>query len=238
MQTTRDQTDTSERELKIELPLRYDVRLSAVTSPHAPLLIALHGYGGSKRQMMREAVQIAPDEFVIACPQGVYQHIREPRDRGDPNAPLRFGFGWLTNYRAEESVRLHHEILSRIIGELGAEESIDPRRVFLLGFSQSCALNYRFAFTHADVLRGVIGICGGLPGDWETSTAYLSTAARVLHLAGARDEIYQPLRTDDYPARLRSRAADVEYNSYDAGHEITDEMRRDVRAWLARGAAE
>lgn len=231
MQTTRDQTDTIERELRVELPLRYDVRLPATESLRVPLLIALHGYGGSKRQMMREALQIAPDDFVVACPQGVYQHLREPRER---DKPLRFGFGWLTNYRAEESVRLHHGMLLCIIGELASEERIDPRRVFLLGFSQSCALNYRFAFTHTDVLRGVIGICGGLPGDWETSAAYRATSANVLHITGTRDEIYAPARTDDYPRQLSMRAADVEYRTYDAAHEITEPMRSDVRAWLRR----
>ena len=236
MQTSHDATAVIERGLKVELTLRYDVRSTVAPSPRAPLLIALHGYGGSKRQMMREAARIAPDDFVVACPQGLHQHLREPRDRSDPRAPLRFGFGWLTNYRAEESVRLHHEMLSRIADELAIEKLIDPRRIFLLGFSQSCALNYRFAFTHADVLRGVIGICGGLPGDWETSAAYQPTAAGVFHLAGAGDDIYPPARTDDYARQLRSRAADVEYKSYDAAHEINDAMRSDVCAWLARRA--
>jgi hypothetical protein len=46
------------------------------------------------------------------------------------------------------------------------------RARLLLGFSQTCALNYRFAFTHAGTLRGVVGICGGLPGDWETGERY------------------------------------------------------------------
>jgi predicted esterase len=114
---------------------------------------------------------------------------------------------------------------------------IDSGRVFLLGFSQSCALNYRFAFTHADTLRGVIGICGGLPGDWETSAAYRKTAASVLNLSGARDEFYPPARTALYESQLAQRAHDVECKTYDdAAHEIIPAMRDDVRAWLARHA--
>ena len=49
-------------------------------------------------------------------------------------------------------------------------------------------LNYRFAFTHTDALRGVIGICGGLPGDWETNDLYKPTRAAMFHLAGSQDE--------------------------------------------------
>jgi predicted esterase len=105
-----------------------------------------------------------------------------------------------------------------------------------MGFSQSCALNYRFAFTHRERLRGVVGICGGLPGDWETSAAYGETRASVLHLSGTRDDVYPPERVADYAERLRQRSPDVEVRAYDAGHEFVPEMRADVRAWLAARA--
>jgi predicted esterase len=117
------------------------------------------------------------------------------------------------------------------------EQNIARReQVFLLGFSQSCALNYRFAFTHTEALRGVVGICGGLPGDWETGEQYGETRASILHLAGERDEFYQPARVADYAERLRARATDVETRAYDAAHEFVPAMRADVRAWLASRA--
>jgi phospholipase/carboxylesterase len=112
----------------------------------------------------------------------------------------------------------------------------DRKAIFLIGFSQSCALNYRFAFTFPDRLRGVIGICGGLPGDWETSEIYKPTDAAVLHLAGMRDEFYPPARVADYDERLNLRAREVAFSSYDAGHEIVPQMRDDVRQWLAERA--
>jgi predicted esterase len=124
-----------------------------------------------------------------------------------------------------------------LIESLIKEGTADPRRLFLLGFSQSCALNYRFAFTHAEVLRGVIGICGGLPGDWENNEAYRQTKAGVFHLSGARDEFYPPDRTRDYEANLRSRASEVKFQSYDAGHEIIQPMRDDLRVWLKEQSA-
>jgi phospholipase/carboxylesterase len=194
-----------------------------------PLLIALHGYGANKRQMMREARQVAPSGFSIASLQGFHQHLRDPRE---PGGPLRYGFGWLTNFRPEESVAMHHRALLELVDKLTRSGVADNRNVFLLGFSQSCALNYRFAFTHPDLLRGVIGICGGLPGDWETSERYRKTAAAILHLCGRSDEFYTPERVKDYGARLNERAAVVEVKSYDAAHEIVPAMREDARAWL------
>ena len=222
-------TLVQDRSLPAQINLYYD--LSVAESRPAPLLIALHGYGANKRQMMREARQMAPENFAIASLQGFHQHMREPKEQG---GPLRFGFGWLTNFKSEESVAIHHRALLDLVGNLVSEGVADPARVFLLGFSQSCALNYRFAFSQSDCLRGVIGICGGTPGDWGTSESYKPTTASIFHLAGTSDEFYPPTRVGPYESQLRMRATDVEFRSYDAAHEIVPQMREDVREWLAR----
>lgn len=222
-----------DRILEARINLHYDLRRGTI-SP-APLLIALHGYGANKRQMMREAQLMAPEEFAIASLQGFHQHIKEPREAG---GPLRFGFGWLTNFKSEESHAIHHRAVLDLIEILTEEGIADPARVFLLGFSQSCALNYRFAFTHPSHLRGVVGICGGIPGDWETSPAYREAPIDVFHLAGTRDEFYSPERVQDYERQLKTRARSVQFKSYDAGHEIVPEMRPDVVQWLTHTADE
>ena len=216
-----------DRSLAVRINLYYDLHRPS-TAP-APLLIALHGYGANKRQMMREAQQMAPDGFAIASLQGFHQHIKEPRE---PGGPLRFGFGWLTNFRSEESVAVHHQALLDLIRSLSEEGVADPSKIYLLGFSQSCALNYRFAFTHPEVLNGVIGICGGIPGDWETNHAYHGSSLNVFHLAGKQDEFYTPERVRGYEKQLASRARTVTFKSYDATHEIVPAMREDVRLWL------
>ena len=219
----------SEHTLSAHTKLYYDV-IAADPRP-APLLIALHGYGASKWHGLREAKMTAPSAFAIAALQGPHQHLREPKEKG---GPLRYGFGWLTNFHSEESVAMHHRALLDMINELVNEGIADAKRVFLLGFSQSCALNYRFAFTHPRVLRGVIGICGGLPGDWETNNAYQQSSAAVFHLAGNRDEFYSPERVENYAQQLQRRAHEVEFRRYDAAHEITQPMREDMRAWLQK----
>src|SRR3977135_603059 len=160
----------TDRTITATVNLYYD--LKEPQARPAPLLLALHGYGASKRQMMREAQLIATDNFAIAALQGFHQHLKDPKE---PGGPLRFGFGWLTNFQPEESVAVHHRALLDLIALLSAEGVADHERIFLLGFSQSCALNYRFAFSHPDLLRGVIGICGGIPGDWEPGRIYPPT---------------------------------------------------------------
>jgi phospholipase/carboxylesterase len=218
-----------DRPLAARINLYYDLH-TTVPGP-APLLIALHGYGANKRQMMREAQRMAPEGFAIASLQGFHQHMREPRE---PGGPLRFGFGWLTNFRPEESVAVHHQALKDLLSQLVQEGVADATQIFLLGFSQSCALNYRFAFTNPDRLRGVIGICGGIPGDWQTNEGYHGSELKVFHLAGTRDEFYTPERVRDYKTQLKTRSRNVTFKSYDAAHEIVPEMREDIRQWLLK----
>ena len=221
---------TEERHLRAEIKIYYDLYVPPADEKRArPLLVALHGYGANKRQMMREARSIVPEDFAVVSIQGFHQHIRDPREEG---GPLRFGFGWVTNFHPEESVAIHHEAINRVLDSLIEEGICDSRALFLLGFSQTCALNYRYAFTYPERLRGVVGICGGLPGDWETSELYRETAASVLYLHGTRDEFYPPARVEDYGERLRMRARDVEVKAHDAAHEIVPSMREDLKSWL------
>src|SRR3954452_253335 len=140
-----DSARYAEHTMPASVKLYYD--LHAPLPGPRPLLIALHGYGGNKRQMMREAMDIAPDEFAVLSLQGFHQHLKEPKEKG---GPLRFGFGWLTNFHPEDSVAVHHRALLNLIHSLVGEGVADRERVFLLGFSQSCALNYSFAFTYPE----------------------------------------------------------------------------------------
>src|SRR4026209_1027580 len=113
MNDTGPQVD---RTLEARVNLYYDLRPGA-SSP-APLLIALHGHGANKRYMMREAELMAPGQFAVASLQGFHQHMREPREAG---GPLRFGCGWLTNFRTDESVAIHHRALIDLIEALSDE---------------------------------------------------------------------------------------------------------------------
>lgn len=220
-------TRYEDRTLTASIKLYYDLDVQEA-APH-PLLIAVHGYGANKRQMMREARLIAPSGFAIASLQGFHQHLKEPKEEG---GPLRFGFGWVTNFHPEENVALHHQAILDLVEALIKDGVADAERIFLLGFSQSCALNLRFAFTHTEILRGVVGICGGLPGDWEESQQYARTEASVLYMHGDDDKFYPPDRVADYETRLRQRAGDVHVKGYVAGHEIVPPMRDDAREWL------
>lgn len=219
-----------EERIAQEAHLYADVFLpDGMTRP--PLVVAMHGYGGDKASMMRLARRIFRDELAIASLQGPHPHVIYPKDRSQP---LGYGFGWVTNFRPAESVALHHGAVRELLQRLGARGAIDLRRVFLLGFSQSVAVNFRFAFTHPDLVRGVVGICGGIPGDWAEAGKYRKAELDVLLVGGSRDEFYPPERVRANAERLREKAREVEALILDADHEIPPAAHEPIRDWVRK----
>jgi predicted esterase len=218
------QTDLS---VTTEIKLYYDLYVPENAGGKMPLLIAVHGYGAHKRYMMREARMIAPENFAVAAIQAPHQHFRQT-DNG-----YKIGFGWLTDYKSEESVALHQKFVLNLIEKFSNENLIDESKVYLYGFSQACALNFRFAFTHPKILRGLIGVCGGIPGDLETNKNYQATEADVFYLYSTDDEFYPLEKYQAFDKKLENFLPNYQSRLYEAKHEITDEMRADMKEWLA-----
>lgn len=220
----------SDLSIKTEINLYYDLLVPEGLEQPAPLIIAVHGYGAHKRYMMREARAVAPDGFVIASLQAPHQHFRQTE------TGYRVGFGWLTDYRSDESVEVHHRFIDQVIERLVDEGIADDRAIYFFGFSQACALNFRYVFTNPNVAKGVIGICGGVPGDLETSERFRPTDAGVFYLYNTEDEFYPLEKYESYASRLKAFASNLQTAVYDSKHEITDPMREDVRHWLKEKA--
>jgi len=150
-----------------------------------------------------------------------------------PGKAGEVGFAWVGSRHAPSSIRLHHEMVLHVLNETGREYGIPPERRILTGFSQAVSLNYRFAATWPGAVRGVIGLCGALPGDWEQAD-YRPVTAAVLHIARREDEFYPPAVTEQYPAKLRLRVKDVEFHLLDGGHRFPSKGNAIVESWLGR----
>ncbi|MGH9846334.1 MAG: alpha/beta hydrolase [Blastocatellia bacterium] len=225
-------TESTERRLLIEFPCYYDLYVPEGDQPK-PLVIATHGYGGDKTSMMKLMRRINERDYAIAALQGPHQHMIMPTKE---SPKLGYGFGWLSNFKADESVAIHHHLLRQIIETIRKSGEADASRVFLVGFSQSVGANFRFAFTHPELVRGVVAICGGIPGDWESEGKYRSSAVDVLYVAAERDEFYTPERMRQNAAALERRARSVELRFFDATHEVPRDAYPVINDWLARHA--
>ncbi len=190
------------------------------------LVVALHGFAQTPETMLQLTEKMFGRQHVLASLEGPNQFFL-----GSGTAEV--GCGWIASRHAPSAIRLHHDMVLHVLNEAGRENGIPPERRILVGFSQSVALNYRFAATGTDAVRGVVGVCGGLPGDWETAP-YQPVRAAVLHLARREDQYYPPGVTEQYPGRLRIRVQDVEFHLLDGGHRVPSRGGPIVGAWLQR----
>jgi len=193
------------------------------------LVVALHGFGQSAEVMLSLTEKLVGRQHAIASLEGPNQFFLP----GDPRKPREVGFCWATSRHGAESVRLHHDMVMHVLNEAGREYGIPPARRFLVGFSQPVSLNYRLAATCPDAVRGVIGLSGGIPGDWESGNYRLVKAA-LLHVAGREDEFYPPEVTELYAEKLRLRAEDVEFHMLPGGHRFPSQGTTIVEGWLGR----
>jgi predicted esterase len=66
----------------------------------------------------------------------------------------------------------------------------------------------------------------------ETNNNYHPSKAEVFYLYSRNDEFYPLEKFEKFDEKLRKYLPDYKSKSYDAKHEITEEMREDMRAWL------
>lgn len=221
----------TEKAIEQRINLYYDLYVpeGGFAGPR-PLLIALHGYEGNKESMMGLAQKINSDDLIIASVQGPNSFF--VRSESEPARP-KIGFGWMMQYKAGETIDLHHRTLLAVIEQIAADHAVDRQAIFLLAFSQTVSLNYRFAFTHPGVVRGVIAVCGGIPGDWDQDK-YHTTATDVLIIAGENDEYYPLERTRTFKDAIARRARSVEYRSFQVGHVFPRESLTIVGEWIKK----
>ena len=191
------------------------------------LVLTLHGYGSNPDVMLRLTKTMLGPDHVIASVQAPSQFFATKA----PDGPV--GYCWASPAHPKSSVRLHHEMLLHVAEEVGGRFGIGASRRLLVGFSQPVGLNYRFAATHPEQVRGVIGICGSLPKNWEDGE-YHRVSAGLLHIARREDEFFAPAVTEKYADRLRVRADDVEFHLLDGGHRFPSKAGPIVEPWIER----
>jgi predicted esterase len=197
-----------------------------------PLLLAMHGYEGNKDSMMRVARRVADGRMVVISLQGPNQFFRHSGDGEPKNFPV--GFGWGTTYKMEDSIKIHHRNVCALISLATRKYHADPSGVFLMAFSQACAYNYRFVFTHQHQVRGVVAVCGGVPGDWHENPHYSAARTHILHIAAARDEWYTREKNLQFRRQLARRAASLDFRFYNSTHRFPRSSIPHIRKWIER----
>jgi len=197
--------------------------------PEKPLVVvALHGYGQNASTMLRLCSLLFDKRTIIASLQAPNQQYLPATE---PHSAI--GYNWGTRDHWDASIKLHHQMILQVLHELQDQLGSTPERTLLAGFSQPVGLNYRFAATHLNRVGGVLGICGGVPKDWE-DPKHKAFSTPILHIARDQDEFFPAATAHGFPTRLRHHASDVEFHMLPGGHRFPSKGSAVVTPWLQR----
>lgn len=200
---------------KIQHTVDYALLPPATPGPW-PVLLALHGFGQKAESFARIFEPLARQGILVAAPQAPNQFYLNMKSG-------LVGFTWLTRYQRDRSVSDLVGYLEQFWKMIRSEHPVDERRLFILGFSQGVSIAYRVWLYGRLPLQGIFACGSDLPADVEERLGCKPPVpVRLIH--GKNDLLIskeKPLHALD---ALRGADFDVEYQQFDAGHELTPEI--------------
>lgn len=157
----------------------YSVHVPPSSDKPMPLLIAIHGGGGSGERMEDLALggfnTLADREgFVVVYPDGIEKHWNDGRGN--------------VKYRAHQEKIDDVGFLSALIERLAEGGNIDKDRVFVTGISNGAMMSNRLACDAAGRIKAIAPVAGNMPVDL-ASHCLPSRPIPVLMISGTNDPL-------------------------------------------------
>lgn len=187
-----------------------------------PALFVMHGMGSNEQNMLA-LVDGLKDSFFIFS-------IRGPLTQGP-------GFAYFT---IEGYGRPHRESfdgaiqkLTSFIDEATMEYQIDPKQVYLLGFSQGAIASMTLALTLGDKIKGVVALSGYIPHF--VKEEYLNNPGNRLSVFishGEYDQVLPFAWGEANAEHFTKLEVPVTFKSYPEGHTVSRKNLQDFESWI------
>ncbi|MGD9074248.1 MAG: PHB depolymerase family esterase [Desulfobacteraceae bacterium] len=173
--STRSMTyDGRTRTYQVHIPPLHATRM------HLPLVIVLHGGGGTGRKMKHYLTRggfnaLADEEgFAVVYPDGVERHWNDGRE--------------LDRYRAHREDVDDVGFISQLIDHHVATLRIDPRRIYVTGISNGGLMSYRLACQLTQKITAIAAVTASL-SEKLRATCKPSANISVLIMNGTEDPL-------------------------------------------------
>lgn len=191
-----------ERDAILQMP-------ASIPGSPMPLLVLLHGAGGSaERQLLRMGT--APSDAGVA--------VLAPDSRGPSWDAIRGRFGPDVDF------------LNRALGRVFDLVAVDPARLVIGGFSDGATYALSLGLINGRLFRKIAAFSPGF-----VITGEPDGKPRVFISHGTHDDILPIDRCGRVIAqRLRASSYDVTFREFDGGHEIPPVIAKEGLSWCAR----
>ena len=190
------------------------------------LILGLHGYGDNPDNFIKLHKRMGGADLIFASLQAQYPFL----DGKD------IGYSWLIGNEGEpelygntRTAAVGH--VASAIAALKAKYKVD--KVYLLGFSQGCAMAYYAGFAHPELVSGIICFGGWL--DTEFITPEMRAGAkglRVFIAHGEKDPVIEFKSGVDARDLLTAEGFDVTFAAFDGEHAVPEAPLKQAVAWV------
>lgn len=170
---TADVVIGGDRPVTVHVPAAYD------PGKPAPLLILLHGYGGSGQEedaYLHLGAMAAQRGFLFADPDGTTD-----------STGSRFWSATDACCDFDRTGVVDVSYLAGVITAIQGSLAVDPKRIDLVGHSNGGFMSYRMACVHADLIAAIVSLAGATfanPADCAPSAP-----VAVLQIHGTADDV-------------------------------------------------
>ena len=209
-------------ECRVQLPENYNPEESYT------LVLGLHGLGSNPERFITLRERFAEHDFIFASPRGPY-----PFSVGN-----EVGYSWNTSHpEKEELLGLSTEATEEYIARLavGLKEKYNIDKVYLLGFSQGCAMTYMAGIHHHELFEGIICFGGWLDTEWISDEEIAAAnELRVFIAHGTMDRVVEPEAGIEARDILVEHGYDVTFYEFEGEHRVPEEALQVAEAWMKR----
>jgi phospholipase/carboxylesterase len=207
--------------------LEFEHRYPEGAQNGAPLIVALHGRGSDKSDLISLAPYF-PETAMVVTPRAPF-----------PGAPWGYGDGWawyqfLGGTTPEpQSFVAGQNALAEFMSELPRQLPVEPGPIIMGGFSQGSSTSLAYAVRNPGSVLGVF-VLSGLVVSHPSMDAGLTNARGlpVFWGHGTHDVIIPFETAQAGRARLRAEGIDLTTRDYGMAHSIDAIEIADLRGWM------
>lgn len=190
-----------------------------------PLLVFLHGHGGSEEQVLRLAPRLSRRNYICIG-------LRGPQALG-LRADGHLAYSWGPDGQSDALVE---DYVLRAIEQTRRNYHVHSERIYLAGFCEGATVAYRLGMQFPDKMAGIISLNGAMPRSGGPLLRLPEARQlRVLIGHGIANAVV-PLAMAKQDFRLLYTAGlDVRMHTYAATHRLHSDMLRDINRWVMDG---
>jgi phospholipase/carboxylesterase len=195
-----------------------------------PVVLLLHGRGTNEDDLLELVDYLDPRFFVVSV-----------------RAPFKFeqGLGGYTWYDVQDVGIPHaaqfeesYSRLSQFVLDVSQNYPVDPRRMFMLGFSMGSIMSFALALTKPELIRGVVAHSGYIPENTTLQFAWNRLQKLSLFIAHGVNDAVIPVNLARRAHDLLSKTqADLTYKEYPIPHSMSEQSVSDLADWLQKKLA-